>query len=90
VAACAAHGGASLIVTSNLKDFRQLPPGLMAIHPDDFLCLLLDETPAALLAAVGAQVSRLTNPPMSLPDLLDRYALIAPKFVSAWRARFPD
>jgi len=89
VTACAARGGASLIVTSNLKDFRKLPPGLEAIHPDDFLCRLLEQTPTALAAAIGAQVARLKNPPMSLDDLLDRYVPIAPKFVIAWRKTFP-
>ncbi|WP_340645998.1 PIN domain-containing protein [Phenylobacterium sp.] len=86
VAACAVQGGASLIVTSNLKDFAKLPPGVTAISPDDFLCLLLEKTPQALAVALTAQVARLKNPPMTLEVLLDRLAELTPSFVAAWKA----
>src|SRR3546814_11157179 len=43
VVACAAAGAAAYIVTGNLKDFRQLPDGIEAIHPDTFLCRLLED-----------------------------------------------
>ena len=47
VAACAVAGEASLIVTSNIKDFDKLPDGIEAITPDAFLLRLLEETPSA-------------------------------------------
>lgn len=85
VAACAVQSEASLIVTSNLKDFTVLPDGVTAISPDDFLCLLLYREPARLAGALEAQLKRLKNPPMSLDDLLMRYEGTLPKFVAAWR-----
>ncbi len=86
VAACAVQAEAGLIVTSNLKDFAKLPPGVAAISPDGFLCLLLEKTPQALTAALTVQVARLKNPPMTLDDLLDRLAAGTPNFVIACKA----
>jgi len=88
VAACAVQAGASLIVTSNIKDFAVLPSGVTAICPDDFLCLLLEQAPQALASALAAQVARLKNPPMTLDDLLQHHASLTPNFVRAWRERF--
>ena len=43
MAAVALEAGAHLIVTHNLKDFRELPAGIEAVSPDAFLCGLLRE-----------------------------------------------
>jgi predicted nucleic acid-binding protein len=86
VAACAAAGEASLIVTSNVKDFAVLPPGITAITPDAFLLRLLAETPVQLRAALDAQSARLKRPPMTVAAIVDLLRLVAPMFVIAWRA----
>lgn len=85
VTACAVQGRASLIVTNNLRDFTPTPAGVSAVSPDDFLCLLLSVAPEPLAAALADQIDRLKNPPMTLDELLNRYAPVLPKFVTAWR-----
>lgn len=86
VVACAAAGEAEYIVTGNLKDFRHLPDGIEAIHPDAFLCRLLDETPAQLRAALDAQSARLRNPPLDVAAIIALLAPVAPRFAQAWHA----
>jgi predicted nucleic acid-binding protein len=86
VAACAVAGEASLIVTSNVRDFKVLPEGIGAITPDAFLLRLLTETPVQMRAALDAQSARLKRKPMDVAAILDRLQVVAPKFVTAWRA----
>lgn len=57
VAEAALAGGASLIVTANLRDFPQrlmTGLGLRAIHPDAFLLDLFQDRPAEVVRAVRA------------------------------------
>ena len=74
VLAAAIHGGASLIVTFNLKDF---PPdqlksySLTAQHPDDFIVDLLDLQPAGVLSAAASHRLSLKNPPKTADEYLD-------------------
>lgn len=84
VAACAAAAEADYIVTGNLKDFRSLPSGLEAIHPDAFLCRLLVESPDAMRAALVAQSARLRNPPVDVPTIVALLAPLTPGFAAAW------
>jgi predicted nucleic acid-binding protein len=86
VAACAVAGRASLIVTSNVRDFRLLPEGIVALTPDDFLLQLMMETPGRLRVALDAQSARLTRKPMDVPAILRLLNIVAPKFVAAWSA----
>jgi predicted nucleic acid-binding protein len=86
VAACAVAGGASLIVTSNVRDFAQLPEGIAAVSPDDFLLRLMAEAPDLLRAALDAQSARLTRKPMDVAAILGLLTIVAPKFVAAWLA----
>ena len=86
VAACAVAGGASLIVTSNIKDFDRLPDGVEAISPDAFLLRLLEETPQQLRQALAAQSARLRRPPMDVPAILNLLRVVTPGFVSAFCA----
>lgn len=86
VAACAAAAEAGYIVTGNLKDFKHLPPGIEAIHPDAFLCRLFEETPAAMSAALAAQSARLRNPPIDIPTIIALLEPLTPTFAAAWRA----
>lgn len=86
VAACAVAAEAQFIVTGNLKDFAHLPAELQAIHPDAFLCRLLDATPEPMRLALEAQSSRLKNPPMGVAAIVTLLAGIAPNFAAAWAA----
>jgi hypothetical protein len=68
VLAAAIRGRASVIVTSNLRDFpadRLAVHGLEARHPDDFVSGLFDSQPEAVLAAVRGHRVALKNPPRS-------------------------
>jgi predicted nucleic acid-binding protein len=86
VAACAVAGHASLIVTSNVRDFAVLPEGITAMAPDDFLLRLMAQTPDLLNRALEAQSARLKRKPMDVPAILELLRLVAPKFVAAWLA----
>lgn len=83
VAAAAVVAGASIIVTSNLKDFRQLPVGIVAMSPDAFLLSMLERDPQAVLDAVRAQANGYRRPPTTLAALLDWLARIVPDFAAA-------
>jgi predicted nucleic acid-binding protein len=86
VAACAVAGEASLIVTSNIKDFAHLPDGIVATTPDDFLLRLVAEAPDLLRAALDAQSARLRRTPMDVDAILRLLSPVAPRFVVAWTA----
>ncbi len=90
VAAAAVKAGAQVIVTSNLQDFRDLPNGIEAQSPDEFLSNLLDLHPAGLIGVLREQAADLVNPPMSFEELLDRLARVVPEFVAAVRDHLPD
>ena len=69
VLAAAIKCGASVIVTSNLKDF---PPqyleayGVEARHPDDFLASQFDLDVATACTAIKMVRQRLKNPPLNI------------------------
>ena len=71
VAAAAVRGGASLIVTANLRDF---PPeslsqfGIEAVHPDDFLQDQLDLFPQKTVACLVEQRINYTRPPSTFRE----------------------
>ncbi len=74
VVAAAIHGGASLIVTFNLKDFprEQLTPyNLTAQHPDDFIFDLLDLHAAKVCQAAANHRRSLKHPPKTADEYLD-------------------
>lgn len=73
VLAAALHGGASVIVTSNLKHFpaRALKPhGIRAEAPDAFLSKLVRRKGEAVTAALRELRLELKAPPYSVEDLL--------------------
>lgn len=84
VTACAVAGGASLIVTSNVRDFAVLPDTVVAVSPDDFLLRLMSGSPDLLNRALMAQAARLKRKPMDVLAILKLLELVAPKFVAAW------
>jgi hypothetical protein len=73
VLAAAVHGGAGSIVTFNLSDF---PASVLdqyhieAIHPDEFVVRLWDESPAAVLEAARRQRAGLKRPPKTAAEYL--------------------
>ena len=70
VLAAAIQAQASFIVTFNLSDFPLLslkPHHIQAVHPDAFLCKLLDKAPATFLEAVNTHRASLTKPPKDQP-----------------------
>ena len=86
VAACAVAANAATIVTSNGKDFKYLPTGIVAVSPDDFLLGLLDESPATVKDGLDQQASRTKRRPMTVDEILDLLILTTPRFVTAYRA----
>jgi len=85
VAAVAVKAGAQVIVTSNLRDFRELPTGMEAQSPDDFLVHLFDLNPDGVVELVKEQAKALRNPPRSLEELLSGLAKMVPDFAAAVR-----
>ena len=83
VAAAAVQGGAQVIVTSNLRDFRQLPDGIEAQSPDEFLCNLFDLDPEGIVVLLREQAADLRKPPVSFEELLIRLGRIAPELAAA-------
>ena len=85
VVAAAVKAGAQVITTSNLKDFRELPDGVEAQSPDEFLCNIFDLEPEDFVALLRDQASDLVKPPISFEELLDRLARMIPDVVEAVR-----
>lgn len=73
VLAGAIHGGASVIVTANLRHFPAAPlaaHGIMAQHPDVFVRALIEDDAEAVVAAVAEHRAALTNPPKTPNEYL--------------------
>lgn len=81
VLAGAIHGGASVIVTANLRDFPAstlAPHGIEALHPDVFVRSLIEDDADTVVAAIAEHRAALVNPPKS-PDeylaMLERHRM---------------
>jgi predicted nucleic acid-binding protein len=88
VLAAAVASGAQVVVTANLADFPTEacePFGIEAIHPDDFLLGLFELDPDAVVAAIAGQAADLSNPPMTMEEVLDTLSRVVPNFVAAVR-----
>ncbi|SRR6266568_1845697 len=85
VAAAAVKAGAQVIVTRNLKHFRDLPEGLETQSPDHFLCNVLDLDPEGMIALLREQAGALKRPPKSFDELLYGLAKMVPEFVASVR-----
>jgi hypothetical protein len=73
VLAAAIHGGASIVVTFNTKDFpgeTLASFGIAAQPPDEFVKKLFDHHPAAVIEAARRQRRSLNNPPVDASTLL--------------------
>ena len=74
VLAAAIRCGASVIVTSNLKDFPDevlSKYGIEAQHPDEFISHLFDLSPSEVCGAAQQQRASLKNPKMNAEEFLD-------------------
>jgi predicted nucleic acid-binding protein len=85
VVATAVKAGAQVIVTSNTRDFAELPGGIEAQSPDEFLSDLFDLDPDSFIALLREQADDLINPPMTFDELLDRLGRVVPDTVAAIR-----
>jgi predicted nucleic acid-binding protein len=80
VLAAAVRADAECIVTANLRDFPPvalLPHAIEAIHPDDFLCALYDDSPAVVADVIAAQADatgKAGRPKLTVDDVLDGLA----------------
>lgn len=73
VLAAAVRGNAEVIVTFNLRDFRDEhlePFDLIAVHPDAFLLDQLDLYPGLTMACLEEQVARYKRGPIRVNELL--------------------
>jgi hypothetical protein len=73
VLAAAIQGGASVIVSVNLRDFPAdalTTHGVEAQHPDTFIHARLDDQPDEVLAALHEMRLDLKNPPVGMRELL--------------------
>ena len=73
-------------MTNNLRHFRELPEGIEAQSPDDFLCNLFDLDGDGMVALVMEQAAALKKPQRSYAELLDGLAKLVPEFVATLRA----
>lgn len=77
VLAAAIHGGASIIVTSNVRDFPAAAlaaHGVTAMTSDAFAMQLLSLDREGVLEALGADRADMRNPPLTAEDYLDALA----------------
>jgi predicted nucleic acid-binding protein len=93
VLALAVHAEADSIVTFNLRDFPASacePYGVEAVDPDSFAMAVAESDPVRAQAALADIAGRRTRPPMTVHELLDRFEVVLPNFVSQVRASQPD
>jgi hypothetical protein len=73
VLAAAIHSGAGLIITFNIGDFPVSVLGpfeIEALHPDEFIARLWDESPEAVLHAAKLHRASLKKPPKTAAEYL--------------------
>lgn len=88
VLATAISAGAVVIVTENLADFSApalAPYDIVALSIDDFLCRLFELDPDGMVMVIHGQAAELTNPPITVEQLMTHLAGWAPIFVRRLR-----
>ncbi|PDT00322.1 PIN domain-containing protein [Rhizobium chutanense] len=80
VVAAAVAAEAAVIVTSNIRDFGNLPGGIVALTPDDFLIEILTNSEAKVLTALSMQAAAYRRPTLTTSELIGRLALTSPRF----------
>lgn len=74
ILAAAVTAEADIIVTNNLKDFREndlAPWNIIAQSPDEFLSDLLDEYPDSIVDLLQQQSQKYKNPPKTFTELIN-------------------
>ncbi|RYC03585.1 PIN domain-containing protein [Nocardioides zhouii] len=97
VLAAAVRGGASTLVTFNLRDFPAEVAeavGVTVMHPDTFLLWILDSAPDAVVAALEREVAAFNTPPLTLGAFLASMTSTVPIFANLaaqeWRSPIGD
>jgi hypothetical protein len=88
--AAAIIGGATIVVTHNVRDFRDeavVPQTVEVQAPDEFLCRLYGNSPTTMVAIVEAQAAAYSRPAFAVADVIDVLARHAPVFADRLRAR---
>lgn len=80
VVAAAVTVEATIIVTSNIRDFGNLPSGIVALTPDEFLTEILATSPTDMLEAIAVQAAAYRRPTLTIRELIERLALTSPRF----------
>lgn len=83
VLAAAVQGGASIIVTANMKDFPTSslePHEIKALTPDEFLLDLLDLNTDVALMTLGEQRAAYENPHLSAENFFEALSTTVPSF----------
>ncbi len=73
VLAAAITSSCEIILTLNLKDFpsEQLPEGIAALAPDEFLNQVFDDNSASLLQVMKEHRASLTRPPKTAEEYIE-------------------
>jgi len=85
VAAAATAIGATVIVTSNIRDFRALPPTLSAVTPDTLFQRLWAENADLVRTAIQRQARTLIKPELTPDMIVERLQITMPGFARLWR-----
>jgi predicted nucleic acid-binding protein len=91
VLAAAVMSRSQVIVTSNIKDFSKQaldPFGIEAQTPDEFLTHLFYLNSTLMMEILSEQAQDLNDPPLTVPDVLEVLAIIAPGFVKLMQSIF--
>jgi len=91
VLAAAIVGNANVVVTRNVKDFRDeavVPSKVGVQTPDAVLCRLLDGSAATMLGIVRDQAATFNRPAFDVDDVIDSLARSAPVFADRVRVLF--
>jgi len=83
VAAAALAIHANIIVTGNIKHFKPLPDGVVAMTPDQFLVALFEAFPEEVVETIETQAAGYKHEPQTSLALLERLAKQAPTFAAA-------
>lgn len=80
VVAAAVAAEATVIVTSNIRDFGNLPDGIVAMTPDEFLTEVFARNQAKVLKALARQAAAYRRPTLTTSELIGRLTLTSPRF----------
>jgi predicted nucleic acid-binding protein len=75
VVAATVKAGAQVVVTSNTRDFYDLPSGIDVQTPDEFLCNLFDLDPHRMIGVLETIAGRYRKPPMEILRIVNALAL---------------